>query len=163
MPTAAQGVASSGLGAAIILSRALVNLAFTDNFYTTGNGRQQYQQGRKEPDWSGCPRKRTSRIPSMGIEVGILESMAELERDAREWLTKFGNQVITVIIVKVWLETVTHEAKVEYAIWQRNSQTDAPYSAPSQGGKYGKQNLQSIPPFYPQYRGLPFAHRNASM
>ncbi|KAE9393753.1 hypothetical protein BT96DRAFT_978808 [Gymnopus androsaceus JB14] len=145
MPTTAQGVALSGLGAAIILSGALVNPAFTDLFYPSGDGKQQYQRAGKEPDWSGYPCGRRNKLPSVIIEVGVSESMTELERDAKEWLTKFGNQVLTVIIVKVWPKTVTFAAKVEYAVWKLNSQTDVPYSVPNQGGKFERNNLHLLP------------------
>lgn len=40
---------------------------------------------------------------------------------------------------------MTFAAKVEYAVWKLNPQTDVPYSVPNRGGKFGRNNLHLIP------------------
>lgn len=54
-----------------------------------------HETTQKQLDWGVYPKTRnlTDGIPSLVLEVGISQSWVDLQRDAREWLTRFNHLV----------------------------------------------------------------------
>ena len=68
----------------------------------------------KEANRSFCPRSRTSVFdwPTLAIEVGVSESLGQLQSDAFFWLTRSGGATRIVLIIKTFLSS--EEINIEH-------------------------------------------------
>ena len=122
MPGAHHETANSQF--ATMFTVKLVNMGVEHTLWAVGATRLEALTGRsKEPDgaWRPSTRVLATDWPSLVIEVGVFESLAQLRTDAHFWLTKSGGQTRVVILFAV--NMVTREIKIER--WQ-----DAPNPRP---------------------------------
>ncbi|KAJ7159459.1 hypothetical protein C8R46DRAFT_1108360 [Mycena filopes] len=146
-PHGPHAIAAAGLGTEIAVAGARIDRGFTSALRARGQSVFASGATSKEPDWAAYPSTRASKCPSIVIESAVSESMAQLERDARLWLTGFGNdEVLTVIGVKVWQGTTT------LGVWKRDGR-GVPRSVSS--GEYGLDEPVPDMVLHPQDLFLP--------
>jgi hypothetical protein len=82
---------------------------------TIGATKQILQNLGKQPDESWGPA--IAHYPTCVLEVGVSESLRQLDRDAQRWIGSEASHVTQVVTAKIY----PHRTKITFAVWRRTT------------------------------------------